>query len=223
MSLSSLVEQITSDLNDSESGHENTTWTKDQIRVWVGEGINLVYDKRPDLFMERVIVEVDNCSIVQDICGCSTIRRVIGQVNEQGRLIRTLRERGLDVSFQWTGKPCRPKTVPGQSGFKLESYAVDSVSDTLYLWPEVPPGIQVWIEVECAKRPTEEELESGGVDIPTGAVVAAKQWALWRAKSIDMEISAGAMTAAQQHYRAFFDALGLSAETTTVIHRRESD
>ena len=77
MSLESLVEQITSDLNDSENGHENTTWSADDIRVWVGEGISLVYDKRPDLFMERVVIKVDTCSIIQETCECDKIRRVI--------------------------------------------------------------------------------------------------------------------------------------------------
>lgn len=223
MSLESLVEQITSDLNDSENGHENTTWSADDIRVWVGEGISLVYDKRPDLFMERVIIEVENCSIIQDSCDCDSIRRVIGQVTEKGRLIGTLRQRGLEISFQWTGKPCRPKRKPGQTTFRLESYAIDTVSDTLYLWPEVPPGFKVWVEVECSHRPSQEELESDSYEIPSGALVAVKQWALWRAKSVDMEIATGATAAAQLHYRAFFEALGLSAETTTVIHKRERD
>lgn len=223
MSLESLVEKITGDLNDSESGHENTTWSTDDIRVWVGEGVSLVYDKRPDLFIERVIIEVENCSVIQDSCDCNSIRRVIGQVTEKGRLIGTLRPRGLEISFQWTGKPCRPKHKPGQTLFRLESYAIDTVSNTLYLWPEVPPGFKVWVEVECSHRPSQEELESGSYEIPSGALVAVKQWALWRAKSIDMEISTGATAAAQLHYRAFFEALGLSAETTTVIHKRERD
>jgi hypothetical protein len=223
MSLESLVEQITGDLNDSESGHENITWAASQIRVWIGEGISLVYDKRPDLFMERVIFEVDNCSIIQSSCECDTVRRVIGQVTEGGRLIRTLRQRGLEISFEWTGVPCRPKHVPGQTEFKLESYAVDTMSDTLYIWPEVPLGMQAWVEVECSHRPSQDELASDGYEIPSGALVAAKQWALWRAKSMDMEISGAASSAAQLHYRAFFEALGLSAETTTVIHKREKD
>lgn len=105
----------------------------------------------------------------------------------------------------------------------MESYAIDTVTDTLYLWPAVPPGVQVWVAVECSYRPSQEELESGSYKVPSGALVAAKQWALWRAKNVDMEISTGATAAAQLHYRAFFDALGLSAETTTVIHKRGTD
>lgn len=221
MSLESLVGEITSDLNDGESGHENITWSKEDIRAWVGEGISLVFDKRPDLFMERQIVKVDTCSIVQDICECDILRRVIGQTTENGRLLKTLRTRGLEISFEWTGKPCRPKRITSGQTFRLESYAIDTVTDTLYLWPEVPAGIDVWISVECAHRPSAEEMESGDYAPPAGALVAVKQWALWRAKSMDMEISAGATAAARQHYQAFFDTLGLSVDTTTVIHKRE--
>lgn len=221
MSLESLVEQVTSDLNDDATDHENTTWAENDIRVWVGEGISLVYDKRPDLFMERVVIKVDTCSIIQETCECDKIRRVIGQVTEEGRLLAPLRERGLEISFQWTGKPCRSKRNTGQATFRLESYAIDDTTDTLYLWPEVPPGIDVWVEVECSHRPTQEELESDDYTIPEGALVAAKQWALWRAKSMDMEISASAMAAAQRHYQAFFDVLGVAAETSTIVHKRE--
>lgn len=223
MSLSSLVVSIIGDLNDDEAGHENTTWPENQIREWVEEGVSLVFDKRPDLFIQRVVIEVANCSLIQETCDCDTIRRVIGQVNEKGRLLKTLRQRGLEVSFEWTGKACRRKGTIGRGTFRLESYAIDTVSDTLYVWPEAPPGERVWIEVECSHRPTADEMDDDSIPLPSGVDVAAKQWALWRAKSMDMEISASAMAAAQQHYRAFFEALGLSADTSTVIHKRESN
>ena len=221
MSLDSLVGQIASDLNDDAQGHEYTTWSEDQIRAWVEEGVNLVFDKRPDLFMERVVIKVEPCSIVQDTCDCEVVRRVIGQTTETGRLIKTLRTRGLEVSFVWTGKTCRRRPTPGSNTFLLESYAIDEVSDTLYLWPQVPPGVDVYVQVECAHRPTAEELERNEYKLPAGTDAAIKQWALWRGKSMDMEISPAAMTAAQQHYRAFFEVLGLSMNTTEVIHKRE--
>lgn len=222
MSIKSLVEELASDLNDDEQGHEFQTWSPEDIRVWVIEGINLIYDRRPDLFMEHVIIKVDPCSIIQDTCECDSIRRVFGQVTENGRLIKQLRKRGLEVSFEWTGKTCRKRLTAGDE-FKLDSYAIDTFSDTLYVWPEVPPGVDVWIKAECAHRPTEDELADDGYEVPEGAMVATKQWALWRAKSVDAEVSSPASNAAQLHYRAFFEVLGLSAETSTVIHKREKD
>lgn len=223
MSLDSLVVEISSDLNDHAPGHEFTTWTEKQIRAWVEEGLNLVFDKRPDLFMKHVTIKVESCNIIQEACSCDTIRRVIGQVTETGRLIKTLRTRGLEASFDWTGKPCRRRNKNANDIFMLDSYAIDEMSDTLYIWPEVPPGVDVYVQIECAYRPSKEELENGAYNMPMGIDAAIKQWALYRAKSMDMEISQVAMAAAQQHYRALFDILGLAAETTEIIHKRDKN
>jgi hypothetical protein len=211
MRVQSLVSKIASDLNDNEDGHAYQTWPAEQIRGWIVEGVSLVYEKRPDLFVENKIIQVTPCSIIQDTCDCDIIRRVVGQVTERGRLLHPLRERGLEVSFQWTGKPCRRK-----GDFRLESYAIDTETDRLYLWPEVPPHIDVHIKVECAVRPSAD-----AEDINSAYDTAVTQWVLWRAKGMDMEVSTAATNAAQIHYKAFFDLLGLSIGAQTVIHKRD--
>ena len=218
MNVQSLVAKIASDLNDNEDGYAYQTWQANQIRGWIVEGVSLVYEKLPDLFMQNKIIQVTPCSIIQDTCGCDIIRRVVGQVTESGRLIQPLRQRGLEISFQWSGKPCRKALRAGEV-FKLESYAIDDVTDTLYVWPEVPPHITVYIEVQCAVRPTDitDNDEVGGA-----YEAAVIQWVLWRAKSMDMEVSPAALSAAQLHYRAFFDLLGLSVDAKTVIHKRDN-
>lgn len=218
MNLKSLIDAIAGDLNDNTPGYSYQTWTADQIREWVTEGESLIYDKRPDLFMERKIIQVEPCSIIQDTCECDAVRRVIGQVSKSGRLLNTMRERGLEISFQWTGKSCVKRPKPGQ-GFRLESYAVDTVSGDLYVWPEIPLGIDVYIEVECSVRPTEMKDTD---EVSAEYYAAIKQWALWRAKSMDMEISSAAMSAAQVHYKAFFDLLGLPVDTQVVIHKKDN-
>lgn len=217
MNVQSLVEKIASDLNDNEDGYAYQTWQANQIRGWIVEGVSLVYEKRPDLFMQNKIIQVAPCSIIQDTCDCDIVRRVVGQVTEKGRLISPLRQRGLEISFQWSGKPCRKQPKAG-GVFKLESYAIDDVTDTLYVWPEVPPHVKVYIEVECAVRP--EDLTDSD-DVSSAYDTAVIQWVLWRAKSMDMEISPTALNAAQIHYKAFFDLLGLSVDTQTIIHKRD--
>lgn len=221
MSITSLVQAITSDLNDDAAGHENQTWSTDQIRVWVEEGLNLAFDNRPDLFMQHVNVKVTPCSILQDKCECDNYRRVLGQSNADGRLLNTIPTRGLELSLQWKGKVCKPAKRNGQ--FRLEGYAIDEQSDTLYIWPEVPPTEDVYVLVECAHRPTAEELESGDYEMPLGTMASVKQWVLFRAISMDAEVSNSAMTRSQIHYKAFFETLGLSANTQTVIHKRGTD
>lgn len=218
MNVQSLVAMIASDLNDNEDGHAYQTWPANQIRGWIVEGVSLIYEKRPDLFMQNKIIQVTPCSIIQDTCNCDVIRRVIGQVTASGRLLKPLVQRGLEIGFQWTGKACKPKLKTGE-GFQLESYAIDTVTDALYIWPEVPPHVDTYVAVECAVRP---EGLAASDDVSSAYSTAVVQWVLWRAKSMDMEISAAASNAAQLHYKSFFDLLGLSGATQLIIHKRDN-
>lgn len=214
MKIKTLINTVTSDLGDNESGYANTTWSREQIREWIVEGYNTVFDNRPDLFMELKTFKVAPCNVIQDVCDCTKIRRVIGQTTETGRVIKPLRERGLEVSFQWSGKPCVKQT---SGKFKLESYAIDTVSERLYIYPEVPPHEEVYVTVECSVRPTASSEDDNIIEDGYAAVI---QWALWRAKSMDAEVSPAAQSAAAAHYRAFFDILGVTLDKQTVIHKR---
>ncbi|HEJ0216553.1 TPA: hypothetical protein SLO96_003011 [Proteus mirabilis] len=216
MKIKTLIDIITSDLGDNESGYENTTWSRAQIRDWIVEGYNTVFDNRPDLFMEHKVIKVAHCSTLQDTCDCTKIRRVLGQANEKGRVFNPLRERGLEIGFQWTGKTCSRKS---SGKFLLESYAIDKTSENLYVYPEVPPSEDVYIVVECSVRPTASTEED---DIKDDGYAAVIQWVLWRAKSMDVEVSPASQSAAQLHYRAFFDVLGITLDKQTVIHKRDN-
>lgn len=216
MKFMSLLEEIAGDLNDAELGHEFTTWSRKQIRAWVREAYNLIYDNRPDLFIEHKIVQVEPCDIRQDICDCDEVRRVVGQVTVDGHFIKALRERSLELGFQWTAPACRKKRT-GQT-FSLDSYAIDTVSNTLYVWPRVPPGIDVFIELECSVRP--DELQDTD-DIDDRYIAAVKQWVLWRAKSMDMEISQAAFAAATKHEQSFWQILGIQKDAQVIIHKKD--
>ena len=212
MNTQALILSISGDLNDNEDGYHNQTWGEQQIREWVAEGVNLVFDKRPDLFMEQKVIPVTPCSIIQDICNCGIIRRVLGHATEDGRLLSVMRKQGLESSLQWRGAPCR------RTGRKYSpmSYALDTMTNTLYVWPEMPPHEEAYILIECAARPDTESINNV---VDDGYVTAVKQWVLWRAKSIDAELSSAAMSAAQMHYKAFFDILGVASDATVVWHK----
>lgn len=216
MNTQALILSISSDLNDNEDGFHNQTWTEQQIREWVAEGVNLVYDKRPDLFMEQKVIPVAPCSVIQDTCDCGVIRRVLGHATKDGRLLSIMRKQGLESSLQWRGTSCRRAV----GKYKPTSYALDAVTDTLYVWPEMPPHEEAYILVECASRPGPESINE---NVDDGYVTAVKQWVLWRAKSMDAELSSAAMSAAQMHYKAFFDVLGVAAEATVVWHKSAKD
>lgn len=216
MNTQALILSISGDLNDNEDGYHNQTWTERQIREWVAEGVNLVYDKRPDLFMEQKVIPVTPCSIIQDTCDCGVIRRVLGHSTKNGRLLSLMRKQGLEASLQWRGTSCRRAT----GKYSPTSYALDAMTDTLYVWPEMPPHEEAYILVECASRPDQDSINE---HVDDGYVTAVKQWVLWRAKSMDAELSSAAMSAAQMHYKAFFDVLGVAAEATVVWHKSAKD
>lgn len=216
MNTQALILSISSDLNDNEDGFHNQTWTEQQIREWVAEGVTLVYDKRPDLFMEQKVIPVVPCSVIQDTCDCGVIRRVLGHATKDGRLLSIMRKQGLESSLQWRGTSCRRAV----GKYKPTSYALDAVTDTLYVWPEMPPHEEAYILVECASRPDPDSINE---NVDDGYVTAVKQWVLWRAKSMDAELSSAAMSAAQMHYKAFFDVLGVAAEATVVWHKSAKD
>lgn len=217
MKLKLLLDQLAGDLNDNEEGHAYTTWTEKDIRAWIEEGLSLIFDKRPDLFLELRVIKVSPCTTRQSSCDCDTIRRVIGQTTESGRLLRQLRKRSLDMQIQWTAPVCR-RHQPG-NGFVLDGYAIDSVGDTLYLYPEVPPGEDVYVQVECAVRPTMDMLDND-VEIPSDTTTALKQWVLFRAKIIDAELAAPILSVATLHKTTFYEVLGIQESTSVVIHKR---
>lgn len=213
MIIKSLLNELANDLNDNQEGHSYITWTRDMLTGWIREALSIFYEKQPDEFIESRILEVQSCSVLQDMCDCDSIHRVIGQVTESGRLLKPLRERSLDLTFSWTGKSCK---APSGS-FSLDGYAIDDTSDSLYLFPEVPPNVKVFVQVECAVIPS---VDSDAATIEDKFIPTIKQWVLWRAKSMDMELSPAIANAVELHYKAFYDLLGIDVNTSTVIHKK---
>lgn len=195
-SVSSLLSQLSMDLSDPGF----VRWTRDQLRAYLLEGLIVAFGKRPDLFMERVIIKLDSCSTLQDTCECDRVFRVLGQSTEDGRIIRTLRRKSSSSKIVWNGKPCR--TEPGD--FKLNSYSLTPITNVLEVYPEVPPGVDVWVVIECAKSP---EKLSDDDDFSNTLSVAAKQWALSRAHRIDGEVNQLAFTLGRDHEAAFWRLL----------------
>lgn len=212
MDIESLAKSIAEDLNDNETGHEYTTWSEPQIRRWIIEAYNVVYDRRPDIFLERVVVQIDPCTIVQHCDKCDGYRSVLGESTKDGRVIKQLRRVDKDSAMDWTGKAC----VPGKRGKGyLQYYAIDTVGDTLYVWPELPPTVEAYVLVECAVRPDQDS-----VDVKEAATAAVIQWVMYRARAMDGEISAAALQVASAHYNAFFTVLNLPVESSKVLHTK---
>lgn len=205
MKLSSLLAEAAVDLNDAAPGHEFTTWHREQIRAYIEEAIQIAFSERPDLFSGMKIIKVQPCSVVQETCDCTHITRVIGQVSEHGMLLKPLRERKNNQIF-WPGHSCpvSPKA------FMLNEFMIDQTSDKLWLWPQVPAGLDVYVMVICAVFPS--ELDDDVDDIPDELAPAIRQWVLFRAKMVDGENSEAVVQVANTHKTTFYELLALSKQ-----------
>lgn len=215
MKLSVLLDTIADDLNDNEVNYEFTTWTPQHLRALVADAIQLVFASRPDLFLEQKVIELTPCDIRQEVCECDYVRRVIGQTDKNGRMLKPLRARSMDEQFLWTGKPC---PIRDPSRFRLQGYAVDKAGSDLYVFPAPPMGVPTFVRIECAVRPPDTLDDDFEINNEIG--VAAKQWVLFCAKMVDAEVSPDMRAAAAVHESEFWRILGVQKDTKVIVHKR---
>lgn len=215
MLVSSLLEQLAVDLNDAAPGHEFTTWSRDQIRAYLTEGIQVSFSERPDLFIDTVIIKVEPCSVVQDTCGCTHIRRVIGQSTKTGRIIKELRQRSNDDKLRWTGRTC--PVSPDK--FELKEYSIDNSTDKLWLYPQAPPNKDIYVMIECAKAP--DDIDDS-YEVPVELLAAVKQWVLYRAKMVDGENNTAIVQVATQHQNTFWKLLDSQKRNEDITSEKEN-
>lgn len=209
MFLNDVVTQIAQDLNDAAPGHEFTTWTEGQLRFYVQEALHTIFNIRPDLFIETRIIKMQPCTYVQDTCDCTQIHAVIGQVTESGRVIKRLRKREQGTKQLWAGWTCHvsPKN------FELREYYIDTDTDKLWVFPQVPAGTDVYLMVECSVLPNALE---DGYAISGELVPMVIQWALYRAKMIDGESNQLILAAAKEHRSVFEGLVNFSVNSQAI-------
>lgn len=211
MNVRSLMERASVDLNDAAAGHEFTTWSREQLRAYIEEAVQIAFSERPDLFTELRVLKAQPCTMLQDICDCTSIRHVIGQSDKNGHVVKPLRERRTE-KLVWTGRTC--PVLP--KNFELNEYMIDRQMDKLWLWPQVPAGLDVYVLVECAVFPSDIEA----VDFPDELAAAVIQWVLFRAKMVDGENNQAIVTVAEQHKKTFYELLTLSMQDNQPTQQR---
>lgn len=205
MQANSLLHSLAVDLNDAAAGHEYTVWSAAQLGTYLLEAVGIVSTRRPDLFIEERIIELDPCTSVQQACDCSSIKQVLGQSTASGRVIKELRRRSNEVDLRWTGRTvCK---VPPAS-YEPEEYSIDSASNRIWIYPPPPPGKSIYVLVECSVIPDDWT----DFDISTELLAMVKQWVLWRAKSVDGEHNPDILTVAIAHRDTFWQLLNLAKE-----------
>lgn len=199
MLLHDVVIQVSVDLNDHAPGHEFTTWSDTQLTAYVIEGLGVAYSLRPDLFLSNQVIKLQPGSALQDACGCTQIRRVLGVCTKDGRVLYSIRKRTQSDKLNWNGPSC----PADPRHYKVREYAVDNDGDYLFVYPTPPAGQDIYLLVECAVAPTADNVS----DIPTELVPPAIQWALYRSKMMDSENSVSIFSVAKEHKDMFFKLL----------------
>lgn len=216
MNIGLLLKQLAVDLNDAAPGHENTTWSRSQLRAYLEEAMSIVFIERPDLFIETRVIKVQPCTVVQDTCDCEHVRRVIGQSTKDGRILKYLRPKKAPDRLVWTGRVCRSRV----QDFSLSQYYIDDVTNKLWLFPQMPAGLDIYVAVECAVAPSDF---SDSASIPDAVQAAVVQWVLYRAKMVDGEYNPVIVQVANQHYQTFWDLIKAAVVRSDIIVEKSNE
>jgi hypothetical protein len=198
MIVSQILSEISVDLNDAVTGFEFTRWTVDQLRVYVREILITISLRMKDKFTEVRLVQIEPGANWQELGGCTHILRITAEVNRHGNPIRFLKRNPDFEDNIWGGSilPCKlnPDT------YKILGYMTSSKEFNKFkVVPPMPPGLERWVYVECYITP-QAHMDD---DVPEEFVVLVKQWALYRALSVDSENNPAIIQLAQQHFQAF--------------------
>lgn len=206
MLLSEVIREISVDLNDQEPGHEYTRWAVDQLQSYVREGLITIGRPLKDLFTKSIIIKVKSGAGWQQACDCTVLLRIVGETDSSGNILRYL-NRSLDKEENtWAGGVQRCPVNPKE--YVMTGYTISTVNDNEFkITPPVPVGVVRYVQAECFSYSTGYNLRD---DIPDEAVPLVKQWALFRALSVDSENNPTIINLAQTHRKSFDDLLQLA-------------
>lgn len=199
MTLGELVDQLAIDLNDAAPGFQFSTWSRDQLLFYLGEGLAKAFSRRPELFKETVILKLEPGSL-QDICDCEKLKPgdVLGQSTAEGRILHELKLRSSDPRLSWPGRSC-----PDDEPFRLKEYSLSPDGRTLKVYPPVPPRTDVWLALRCSIAP------DGGADTEVNSELrpAVMQWGLYRALMVEAENNPAVLRMAESAEASFWKLL----------------
>lgn len=216
ISVGTILERLSLELNDAAPGHEFTTWTKELLRGFIFDAIQLIARLRPEYFMTDVVLTLTACSEYHPICPCSELKPddVIGQSTIDGRVIQPLRHRSDDLNLRWMGKPCKSRANP----FRLKEFSIAKDGKGIKFYPPIPAGQTVHILMRCLVIPDDF---SDGAEFDDELVPAIIQWCLSQAKFLDAENNAAILAVAKEHETVFWTLLGVTTDQDQAKKRRK--
>lgn len=198
MLVSTIIRDVSRDLNDQIPGYEYTRWPQDQLLSYLQEALIEVSSVYRSLFVERVVVKITSGTNWQKACDCSHIVRVLGLSDRDGNINKYLTKSDDNDANVWAGD------IRGCASGKasdVTSYAINAVDDTQFrIYPPLLPGQSTHAVIECYKIPTDVD---GSYNVPDRVVPAIKQWMLYRSLLIDSENNNAIVNVAKMHMETY--------------------
>lgn len=220
MKLRDVLDALAQDLNDNKpSGTMPTRWERSQLLRYFNEGLCHVYTVKPNEFAELQLVKLEPGSI-QKVCGCKQLLRIFGQTDETGLVVRDIPSMDFTIATRWTKKGC---PAPLGEDYRITGLAMEALDNGHFrVYPPVPPGEDVFINVLCANPPTPYTLADEDVELDDcQAVSAARQWVMFAALMVDDESEVG-MAAAKIHAELFFSILDVQFSKNLLTQMQQS-
>lgn len=197
MKLSAILSGYSQDLNDAQA----ITWPTSQLLSWYQEGVALIATAVPERAYKRVIVEIQTCQEVIEVCACENIHSVIGLCDEYGRVTKRLREVSFDEAITLP-----PKGYSGTTkAYTPDSYAVDRRLNMVQVFKAPPPNYKGYLLIECLPKNVPVPRLDDDVELTNTELAIVRQWVLWSARMVD-DLDANANTTAAAH-KAMFEQL----------------
>lgn len=185
MLVSDVIQSVSFDLNDQETGNEYIHWPYEQLRHYLFEAMQQICQVAHKLFIQRKIVKVVSGATWQKACcDCDQIIRIIGETDSEGNLLHTLRRVQDNPDNEWPVALSDMCPVTDDT-YEMEGYSISSIDDTYFqVIPAVPEGSTRYIMLECFVGVHEI---TDKYDVPWRFVTMVKMWMLARAYMMDSE------------------------------------
>lgn len=206
MDVSSIIYDVSVDLNDQVPGAPYLRWPKSQLFSYYQEALSELINIYKWDYYSTVVVPVSAGSNWQTACDCSEISRVIGESDAKGNIISNIIEQSLDDVYVWTGDVnanCTASDPTSNSPFTRFSLN-PLMENSFKVYPPASPGQKRYVVVECYKKP---DVTDENLDCPQRFVQAVKQWMLYRALIIDAENNSAIAEIAKTHYQVYQQCL----------------
>lgn len=211
MTLRLFIESVSRSLGDYDAenaGNSFIHWSEADLLRWYNEAMCLVATYKPQDFVKTKILRL-RPGTTQFAC-CNNIGSTVALVKKDGTHIKYLRTSTAKITQNpWRGRKCSSTAA----GYEPDNVIrLDDSGETFEVHPPVPEVGGYYVQIRCVQSPepkTSAELDEATSDCRYDA--PARQWMLFSALS--GQTDAAMINAAQIHYKAFWDMLGIQQKS----------